>query len=285
MENHRPLSSVSFTKAEGAGNDFVLFEDLGGIELASLAPKLCDRRFGIGADGIILVEPSEIADFRMRYFNADGSEAVCNNGMRCVAKYLQPRLLGQPSFRLEVHGGAVVDMTFVEGQIQTTMGSPNFAPEAIPLNQKILASLTDTEECVDVELEGYQITAVSMGNPHCVIFTDDIDSIDLEKVGPVFENHNLFPERTNVEFVEVIDPHHVRERTWERGVGETLACGTGNCAVLSAGVKSSRLASPLTLEARGGVFQLTWSEETKHVILQGPAEVVYSGDIHLERFT
>jgi len=234
---------VRFTKLHGLGNDYIYIntftEDLSGYDLPSLAQVLSDRNFGVGGDGIILVMPSTDADFRMRIFNADGSEAeMCGNGVRAFAKYVYE------------HGGTPPDQPVIEQPL----------------------------EAAD---ETFLVTCVSMGNPHCVIFVDDVDNFPVDEVGPAVENHPLFPNRTNVEFVTVMDRKHVQMRVWERGAGETLACGTGASAACVAGALTGRTERAVRVSLLGGALHIEWAADD-HVFLAGPAAEVFSGEVSEE---
>ena len=272
---------LPFVKMQGAGNDFVMVDGRHRLpyNFPDLARVVCDRHFGIGADGLIVLEASKNADFKMAYFNADGSKTICGNGMRCCARFIY-RLGAVPgdvrSLDLETETGIVhVDVIGKGERVRVDMGPPTFDPKEIPfagLGEQIRRE-------IGVAGEKYRFTAVGMGNPHCVIFVEDLESVPLSMVGPALENHQLFPERTNVHFVKVIDSSLVYLKTWERGVGETLACGSGNCAVLAAGVREGRLDRKITLRPRGGEFQAVWDEGSGRILLTGPAEEVFSGDI------
>ena len=232
---------MKFTKMHGIGNDYIYFNCFEEkIENPSeLSVKLSERHTGVGGDGIVLIMPSDTADFRMRMFNADGSEGkMCGNGIRCVAKYAYEHGIAKDThMRIETKSGIkTLELTVEEGivtYVQVNMGQAILKPENIPVK-------ADGDDFVDREIsvdgKDYKVTCVSMGNPHCVVFTEGIDDLELEKIGPKFENHELFPDRINTEFVEIIDEHTVKMRVWERGSGETISCGTGTCAVTVAAV-------------------------------------------------
>jgi len=228
---------LEFTKAQGAGNDFILVDCLShnpveGQDLGKLAVRLCDRNFGIGADGLVLILPSAKADFRMRIMNPDGSEAeMCGNATRCVAKYLFDRSLAQKTINLETLAGIKI-IQATGNRYAVRMGQPSLNADEIPV-----AGFPGRVIAQPLQVEGrqFEMTCVSMGNPHCVVFVDDLDEIPLEKLGPAVETHPAFPRKTNVEFAKVVGRDEVRVRVWERGVGVTLACGTGACATLVAG--------------------------------------------------
>lgn len=275
---------MRFTKMQGAGNDYVYvdcFRNPMPHDPPGLSRAVSDRHYGVGSDGLILITPSDKADARMRMFNADGSEAeMCGNGIRCVAKYLydhglvrKPTLTvetgrGVLTLELEVHGGAVtwvrVDMgepILQRDRIPTTL--PGDPPIEVPL------SLSDTT---------LRVTCVSMGNPHCVTFVDLLTDALVLGDGPRVEQHPAFPKRTNAEFVRVLSPDEVNVRVWERGSGETLACGTGACGVVVAGVLTKRTGRRIVAHLPGGDLQLHWSENDNHVYMTGPAVEVFSGD-------
>jgi len=275
---------MRFTKMEGAGNDYVyvdLFEE--SIDLADapqLAREVSDRHFGIGGDGLILLAPSKIADVRMIMFNADGSRAeMCGNGVRCLAKLAHDRgrATGSP-MRVETDGGVrEVELRFHDGAAsgaRVSMGVPIMEPARIPI-------ALDGDRAIDVPLvvmdRTFAVTCVSMGNPHCVVYVDDADAFDVARYGPAIESHEMFPERINVEFVQVLDPEHVRQRTWERGSGETLACGTGACAVAVAGRLTARGGAVTQVALRGGDLLVEWDGEGP-VFMSGPAVEVFRGD-------
>jgi diaminopimelate epimerase len=277
---------MRFTKMHGAGNDYIYvdcFRQPMPHDPSGLSRVISDRHFGVGADGLILICPSDKADARMRMFNADGSEAeMCGNGVRCVAKYVHDHGLahkpvltietgsGVLSLELEVHGGLV-------HQVRVDMGAPILEAERIP-------TTLPGNPPVNVALPGFAfpVTCVSMGNPHCVIFVDRITDEMVLGTGPKVEVSPAFPRRVNVEFVQVHRPDEVTMRVWERGSGETLACGTGACAVAVAGVLAGRTQRRLTVHLRGGDLKLHWPQTDNHVYMTGPAVEVFSGDWPLE---
>ena len=274
----------NFTKWQGCGNDFVLLdclqEDI--QDYAALARKVCDRHYGVGADGILVVLPSDKADFRMRIFNTDGSEAeMCGNGIRCFARYLYDfGLTKKTSFTVETGAGILVpEIVLVDGQVKgvkVDMGEPHLLGEEIPVvgfdGQKVINQVMTVEE------QEYHFTAVSMGNPHCVIFVDDAEHFPIYELGHKFETHELFPRKTNTEFVEVKDRKHVRMRVWERGAAVTLACGTGSCATVVAGILNDKLDREAEVELDGGKLLIHWADNN-HVFMTGPAELVFSGEL------
>lgn len=270
----------------GAGNDYVYFdcfkEKIESPEIAAV--KVSDRHKGIGADGLVLIMPSEVADFRMRMFNADGSEAqMCGNASRCVGKYVYDRgYTNKLKITLETKAGIkILELFPVNGRVEKVkvdMGEPVLLTKKIPVNWNGEQMINQP---VDFVPEKYDITCVSMGNPHAVIFTNEITSLNLEKIGKKIENHPLFPERVNVEFVEILSPAHAQMRVWERGSGETLACGTGACAVLVAGVLNNRLERKSHISLLGGELELEWSKENNHVYMTGDAVEVFEGEINI----
>lgn len=277
---------MKFTKMHGIGNDYVYincFEEVV-AEPSEVAQFIADRHFGVGSDGLILICPSETADVRMVMYNADGSEAqMCGNGIRCVGKYAHDRgITDKTTITVETAAGIkTLELTVKDGTTQLVrvdMGAPILEPQQIPVRAEEMCFVN-----VPVEVRGKQVlmTAVSMGNPHAVVFVDSTAALELTKIGPDYENHPLFPERTNTEFVEVLDRNTLRMRVWERGAGETLACGTGACASLVAGVLSGKCDREATLKLLGGDLQICWDEESNHVFMTGPAEFVFDGEIDL----
>jgi diaminopimelate epimerase len=275
---------MRFTKMQGAGNDYVYVDCLTQPpppDPARLAREISDRHFGVGGDGLILIGPSQVADARMRMFNADGSEAeMCGNGVRCVAKYLYDHGLSRANpLRVETGRGVLgLDLMTNEGQVdrvRVDMGPPILAAEEIP------TTLPGSPVVgVPLAVEGYDLraTCVSMGNPHCVLFVDRITDELVRTLGPRIETDARFPRRTNVEFVEVLSPTELRQRTWERGSGETLACGTGACAVCVAGALGGYTQRKVLIHLLGGDLEIEWSEATNHVLMTGPAVEVFSGE-------
>ena len=282
---------LEFTKMHGLGNDFILISDL--EETLDLAPEavswFCDRNFGIGADGLILVRPATTpeADYFMLYYNADGTTAeMCGNGVRCFAKYLVDRRLvgpGADSIRVQTLGG-IKPITFSRDKqgalLEATvdMGEPVLAPARIPVD---LPGEDVVGHTIATEFGSFAFTAVSMGNPHAVIWVDDVDSAPVEDAGSLLETHLLFPARTNVEFAQVLSPRHIRLRVWERGVGETMACGTGACATVVAGVLTGQTEREVTVELPGGELSICWQADG-HVYMTGPATEVFIGTVSIE---
>ena len=274
---------MKFTKMQGLGNDYVYvngFEEK--IENPSkLAVKVSDRHFGIGSDGLILINSSKAADFEMEMYNADGSRGeMCGNGIRCVAKYVYDYgLTDKTQISIETLGGIkYLELTAEEGkvvQVQVDMGKPELRPGKIPV---IAEGDTVIDAPIEVEGKEYKMTGVSMGNPHIVIYMDDIDNLEIEKIGPKFENHKRFPNRINTEFVEVLDRNTVKMRVWERGSGETLACGTGACAVAVSCILNGLTEDEVTVRLLGGDLFIKWDREKDTVYMTGPAETVFDGE-------
>jgi len=280
---------MQFTKMQGLGNDFVVVDCLRQrfpeAEWPRLAQRLCDRHFGIGADGLLLVLPSKVALFRMRIINADGSEAeMCGNGIRCVAKYLYDRALTtERQFGIETLAGVRRPKLIVENKrvraVRVDMGEPRLNRADIPMRGEPRESPVIGEK-LKVEGTKYEITGVSMGNPHCVIFVDHVERFEVDKVGPKIENHSSFPQRTNVEFVEVLNSQELRMRVWERGAGQTIACGTGACAAAVAAALNKRANRRVTVHLDGGDLLIEW-QGNNHVFMTGPAEEVFVGEIEI----
>ena len=275
---------MRFTKMQGLGNDYIyvncLKETVTNPE--ETARRVSDRHFGVGADGLVLICPCEEADFRMRMFNADGSESeMCGNAARCVGKYIHDRGLSDSrSIRLMTGAGVrVLELETVNGvttRVRVDMGEPELAPERIPV---LLKGETAVGTPVETGGQEYRMTCVSMGNPHAVIFVEDADRFDVHGVGAALEVHSLFPRKTNVEFVTVRDREHLRMRVWERGSGETMACGTGACATLVAGVLNGVCERKAVLELNGGPLTVEWDPATNHVYQEGPAVFVFDGEL------
>lgn len=277
---------MKFTKMHGCGNDYVYvncFEET--IENPSeVARFVSDRHFGIGSDGMILIFPSEIADFRMAMYNLDGSEGkMCGNGVRCIAKYVYDhQLTDKTRISLETLGGIkYLDLNIKDGKVETVkvdMGEPILTPADIPVN---LSGDTIINEPVEVEGSIWNITCISIGNPHAVVFVDDTKSLNLEKIGPAFEKHPIFPEQVNTEFVHVIDRKTVDMRVWERGSGETFACGTGACATAMACILNGKTEDEVLVHLVGGDLLIQYDRKTNHIFMTGPATEVFSGEIQL----
>ena len=275
---------MKFTKMHGAGNDYVYINCLEEtVENPSrLAVLVSDRHFGIGSDGLILIKPSKIADFEMEMYNADGSRGeMCGNGIRCVWKYVYDRgLTDKTTVRVETVGGVKTLQLTVQNKeavlVKVDMGKPEFAAEKIPVVSK---EATVISQPLLVNGTDYSVTCVSMGNPHCVVFLkEDVRDLDLEKLGPFFENHERFPNRINTEFVNVIDRKTLRMRVWERGSGETLACGTGACATAAAAIANGLADEEVTVHLLGGDLRIQWDRTQDAVFMTGPAAIVYDGE-------
>ncbi len=274
---------MKFTKMHGLGNDYIYincFEEQVDNP-ASLAIEMSDRHFGIGSDGLVLIMPSKIADFRMRMFNSDGSEAeMCGNATRCVGKYVYDNgLTDKENISLETLAGIkYLELFAKDGKVERVrvdMGEPVLTPQLIPVDY------TGDEfinKIIHVDGDEYAVTCVSMGNPHAVTYMDDLKDLQIEKIGPKFENHQIFPKRTNTEFVEVISRSILRMRVWERGAGETLACGTGACAVLVSSVLNGLSERCATVQLLGGDLEIEWNEDDNHVYMTGAATKVFEGE-------
>ena len=277
---------MKFTKMHGLGNDYIYvncFEET--VEdPKALSIEISDRHFGIGSDGLVLIMPSETENFRMRMFNNDGSEGeMCGNAIRCIGKYVYDNgLTRKEEVSVETLGGIkVIALNIKNGSVETArvdMGEPILEPGKIPVDFK---SNPVVNEPIEVEGQTYTITCVSMGNPHAITYMDQIDNLELDKIGPSFEFHEKFPNRINTEFVEVINRTKLKMRVWERGSGETLACGTGACAVLVSSVLNGLSKRAATIELRGGSLQIEWNEEDNHVYMTGPATKVFDGEIEI----
>ncbi|MGQ9914951.1 MAG: diaminopimelate epimerase [Thermogutta sp.] len=276
---------MRFVKMQGAGNDYVYvdcFRETLPQPATELAPRIADRHFGVGGDGLILITPSEIADARMRMFNADGSEAeMCGNGVRCVAKYVYESGISRNNpLRIETGRGVLaLDLVLEDDRVQkvrVNMGDPILHPREIPTNLGLGRDRV-TEYPLEVDGTNLPVTCVSMGNPHCVIFVEELLDALVHGLGAKIERHPAFPRRVNVEFVRVESSKAVQARVWERGSGETLACGTGACAVCVAGVLTGRTDRQVSVRLPGGVLEVEWSEEGS-VFLTGPAVEVFRGD-------
>jgi diaminopimelate epimerase len=275
---------MRFTKMQGCGNDYIYvdcFRQPMPHDPAGLSRAISDRHFGVGGDGLILICPSDKADARMRMFNADGSESeMCGNGVRCVAKFVHDHgLVRKPTLRVETGRGVLTLELEVSGgvvrQVRVDMGEPILSASEIPTTLP-----GDPPQDVPLEVGGHtlRVTCVSMGNPHCITFVDEITDAQVLGLGPQVERHPAFPRRVNAEFVRANRPDDVTVRVWERGSGETLACGTGACAVCVAGVLTGRTQRRITAHLPGGDLRLHWSEADNHVYMTGPAVEVFSGD-------
>lgn len=279
--------TLLFTKMHGIGNDYIYIHDPDrSVENPSaLSVWISDRHFGVGGDGLVLIRPSETADFMMDMYNSDGSQGkMCGNAIRCVAKYVFERGLSKATeLAIETRSGVRTLRLDVEkdvvSRVTVNMGRPILDPDSIPVRWRD-ARMVDENVAVAGRL--FKVTSLSMGNPHAVTFVDDIGQIDMLRIGPAFENHNLFPDRVNTEFVQVIDGVTLRMRVWERGSGETLACGTGACAAVVAGVLTGRCERRSKVLLNGGELAVHWEERSDEVLMTGPASFVFDGRIDME---
>lgn len=278
--------SIEFAKYHGLGNDFILIDNRSSLEpvvTSEQAIKLCDRNFGIGADGVIFAFPGQDGtDYTMRIFNSDGSEPeMCGNGIRCLARFVA-ELDGNKSqiaeYQIHTLAGVIRSQLKFDGQVTVDMGVPRLKAAEIPTtlcsnDQKVIA------HPLEVAGQSWLVTCVSMGNPHCITFVDNLAEIPLEIIGPQFEHHPAFPQRTNTEFIQVVRPNYLKMRVWERGAGATLACGTGACASLVAGVLTDKCDHTATVELPGGPLEIEWSAVNQRLYMTGPAECVFTGRI------
>ena len=279
---------MKFTKMQGIGNDYVYVDCFQETvnNPSAVAKFVSDRHFGIGSDGLILVKPSDVADCEMDMYNLDGSQgSMCGNGIRCVAKFAYDKgIVNKKNISVATKSGIkYLDLTVKNGKVSSVkvnMGSPILNAKTIPVvspREQVI------NEPLDVNGETYHITAVSMGNPHAIVYMDDVDGLDIAKIGPLFENHINFPDRINTEFVKVIDRHTLQMRVWERGSGETLACGTGACAVAVASTLNGLVDEdvPITVKLLGGDLEILWNRQENLVYMTGPATTVFEGEIDL----
>ena len=280
---------MKFTKMHGAGNDYVYIngftEKIEQKDKPEWVRKISDRHFGIGSDGAIFINPSDVADFEMEMYNADGTRSeMCGNGIRCVGKFVYDKGLTDKEQITVVSAGKIkyLDLTVENGkavQIKVNMGEPILKSGLVPV-------VSDSEEVIDEPIyisevdKTYHMTCVSMGNPHAVVFWEDVENLEIEKIGPYFENHCRFPNRTNTEFVKVLDRNNVQMRVWERGTGETLACGTGCCATAVACILNGLTDHEVTVHVLGGKIKIFWDRESNLVYMTGPAETVFEGEIN-----
>ena len=277
------MQTFKFSKMHGAGNDYIYVncfkEKVENIN--ETAKAVSDRHFGIGSDGLVLICPSDVADFRMDMYNSDGSQAeMCGNATRCVGKYVYDRgLTDKTQITLETLAGIkILDLNVKDGEVQTVrvnMGSPELVPKNIPIDSNLDRFISE-----DVEVDGkvYKVTGVSMGNPHAVTFIDDTDSLEIEKIGPKFETHKLFPKKINTEFAQIVDRNTIKMRVWERGAGETLACGTGACAAAVASVLNGycKREQEILIHLRGGDLRIIYHND-ESVTMIGPATFIFEG--------
>ena len=278
--------SIEFVKYQGLGNDFILIDNRSSSELIvspEQAIKLCDRHFGIGADGVIFALPGlDGTDYTMRIINSDGSEPeMCGNGIRCLAGFiadLEGNSAKEVQYRIHTIAGVMSPQLMSDGQVKVDMGLPKLLAKEIPTTlsspeQKVI------DESLQVAGKNWLVTCVSMGNPHCITFVEDVAAIDLALIGTQFENHSAFPQKTNTEFIQVIGRDRLKMRVWERGAGITLACGTGACAALVAGVLTGKCDRKATVELPGGDLLIEWSEPDQRLYMTGAQERVFAGTI------
>ena len=277
---------MKFTKMHGCGNDYVyvnLFDEKLD-DPAQVSIKVSDRHFGIGSDGLITIGPSDNADFRMRIYNADGSEAeMCGNGIRCVAKYVYDhKLTDKKEITVETEAGVLTLVLYLKKgkveQVRVDMGEPILTPAQIPV---VANGDSVIDEPIEVGDRTWHMTCVSMGNPHAVVFVDDTANFELEKYGPLFENHERFPKRTNTEFVQIISRTEANMRVWERGSAETWACGTGTCASVMAAILNHKTEDKVLVHLRGGDLTIEYDREDNHIFMTGPATEVFEGEIEV----
>jgi diaminopimelate epimerase len=279
------VMQIEFTKYQGLGNDFILVDNRGQTTprlTPEQAAQVCDRNFGVGGDGVIFLLPGESgANYTMRIYNSDGSEPeMCGNGIRCLARFIAD-LEGKTgadaqTYTIHTLAGLITPEVQIDGQVRVNMGPPRLLAQEIP------TTLAAADEKVinaplDVAGKTWAVTCVSMGNPHCITFVEDAEAIALAQLGPQFEHHAVFTQRTNTEFIEVVRPDYLKMRVWERGAGATLACGTGACASLVAGVLTGHCANAATVELPGGPLQIEWSASNGAVFMTGPAQKVFTG--------
>ena len=293
---------MKFTKMHGCGNDYIYVngfaEHIDADRKPELVRRLSDRHFGIGGDGVIFINPGKSAAFEMEMYNADGTRAeMCGNGIRCVAKFVYDKGLTEAEHITVLSAGRIKYLSMVihrqhpwdrgiVKKVRVNMGSPIFEPEQIPVKTEYIRSAGEGEtkdqivnEPIEVNGKEYSMTCISMGNPHAVVFAEDVRNLDLERIGPAFENHPCFPKRVNTEFVEILDRQHVFMRVWERGTGETLACGTGCCATAAACVLNGLTDSKITVKLLGGELEIEWDRDQNLIYMTGPAEIVFEGEI------
>lgn len=279
-------TNMKFTKMHGCGNDYIyvngMEENVKNDDKPALVKRLSNRHMGIGGDGVIFINQSQTADFEMEMYNSDGSRAeMCGNGIRCVAKYVYDKGLTDKTELTIESGGKIkyLSLSVSEGQVDSVtvnMGEPELQAFLIPVKSD---QLTVIDEEIVVHWQTYHMTCVSMGNPHAVVFMEDISRLDIEKLGPFFENHERFPARINTEFVKVLNEDTIQMRVWERGAGETLACGTGACAAVVACILNNLTKEEVTVKLLGGEIQVKWDREKNLVYMTGPAVTVFEGEI------
>ncbi|HEY48915.1 MAG TPA: diaminopimelate epimerase [Dehalococcoidia bacterium] len=275
---------MNFVKLQATGNDFILVDARSlQRDWSLLARAMCQRHFGVGADGLLLILPSEVADLRLRMFNPDGSEAeACGNGLRCFAKsVMESGLVSSDEFRVETMAGTRAVRTRTEKGVQVAMGTPTFDPDAIPIiveHQDTPAAATVFDRTITVDDRELEVHALSMGNPHAIYLADQpVADFPLAHVGPLVEHHRIFPNRVNFEIANIIDRHEIRARVWERGAGETLSCGSGACAIVVVSIVKGLCQSPVDILLPGGTLTVDW-DGAGEVLLSGPAEIVFRGE-------
>ena len=281
---------LQFAKYQGLGNDFVLIDNRQQQELA-LSPeqvtRVCDRHFGVGADGVIFLLPGQAGtDYTMRIINSDGSEPeMCGNGIRCLARFIADLEGKSPTdslaYRIHTLAGEITPELQPDDQVKVNMGPPQLVAAQIPTTLDPTDNGTVVDQAIVVADQKWQVTCVSMGNPHCIAFVDDVSAVALDQIGPQFEHHSAFPQRINTEFVQVVKPDYLKMRVWERGAGATMACGTGACAVLVAGVLTGRCQPQATIELPGGPLDIAWTSTDPSVYMTGPADAVFAGVLDL----
>lgn len=285
MVKRETIMEFEFTKYHGLGNDFILIDNRSKPDpliTSEQAVQWCDRNFGIGADGVIFALPGlEGTDYSMRIFNADGSEPeMCGNGIRCLAQFLGDLqgVKNSREYRIHTLAGVITPKLEGNGKVRVNMSMPQLLASQIPTTL-----VQGDQKVIDVPLEvggkSWQVTCVSMGNPHCITYVEDVSAIPLELIGPQFEHHSVFPKRTNTEFIQVVRPDYIKMRVWERGAGATLACGTGACASVVAGVLTGKCDRTCTVELPGGCLEIEWSEVDQRIYMTGPAQRVFTGRI------
>lgn len=279
------MQTFNFTKMHGAGNDYIYVncfkEKI--TDINATAKAVSDRHFGIGSDGLVLICPSDVADFRMDMYNSDGSQAeMCGNATRCVGKYVHDKgLTDKTTVTLETLAGIkILKLNLDEnGEVETVcvnMGQPELVPKNIPIDSDLDRFI---QQPVVVDGKEYKVTGVSMGNPHAVTYIDDVNTLEIEKLGPKFETHKLFPKKINTEFAQIVDRKTIKMRVWERGAGETLACGTGACATMVAANLSNLVDDEVDLVLIGGTLNIRWDKEENNIYMTGPAKFVFDGTI------
>src|SRR3989338_1280028 len=270
---------LRFTKMQGAGNDFIFINALKGrcgLNRQQIR-QLCHRQLGVGADQILILQRSRKADFKMKIFNPDGSEAeMCGNGLRALTRYVNERKIStKKTLTVETKKGVHEAQILSKNRIRVDMGPPFLKGQEVPVNLRGRI----INRPFKIEGREFRITCVSIGNPHCVIFVDNLAHCPVTTYGPLIENHSIFPKRTNVEFVEIHNKNHVTARVWERGAGETLACGSGACAINVAGVLNGFTERKLTVKLKGGTLELEWNRDSNHIFMTGPAQITFEGEI------